>query len=454
MFGCKNCHKFTTKLVWDNAALVSPETAKALNITQGEMAVVRVGEGQIQVPVFIVPGQANGSIAIAIGYGRKCDGLGDGTSAVVGKSVAPLRTTGAMYVLKNASVTPTSVPYKLASTQDHFAIDQLGADETSKRSHMLIREGTLEQIIEGGHEFIEHKGLHHPPLESLWQERSTRSRATRRALSVGHDDRLEQVYWLQLLRGCLPVGKQYSSRWQRTGLAQSRDALDSLGSLLLWQSCSAKIVYQQWLAYTVKRLLANKSARWLLRCTPKKVSMPWRTTAALVRAIAAITVRTKFAASITSTTTPSTDTSTAGKIGAKRLIASCSNWSSTPMSAFASWGDGKCTYCIQRVQAGKIQARTEGRRVEDGEIQSACQVACPTQAIVFGDLKDPATRVSRLQKDPRNYAMLEELNTKPRTVYLARVRNVHQRLKTADQKAEGTSLPLTRKRIWRGSWRA
>ncbi len=71
----------------------------------------------------------------------------------------------------------------------------------------------------------------------------------------------------------------------------------------------------------------------------------------------------------------------------------------------------KCSYCLQRVQNGKIGARNEGRKVEDGEIQSACQVACPTQAIVFGDLKDPATRVSRLQRDPRNYAMLEELTS-------------------------------------------
>ena len=95
----------------------------------------------------------------------------------------------------------------------------------------------------------------------------------------------------------------------------------------------------------------------------------------------------------------------------------------------------KCSYCLQRVQNGKIGARNEGRKVEDGEIQSACQVACPSQAIVFGDIKDPTTRVSRLQKDPRNYAMLEELNVKPRTLYLARVRNVHPRLKTADQTA-------------------
>ena len=93
----------------------------------------------------------------------------------------------------------------------------------------------------------------------------------------------------------------------------------------------------------------------------------------------------------------------------------------------------KCTYCIQRVQNGKIAARNEGRRVADGEVQSACMVACPTQAIVFGDLKDPASMVTRMHKDPRSYAMLAELNTKPRTLYLARVRNVHPRLKTAEQ---------------------
>src|SRR5690606_38505514 len=69
----------------------------------------------------------------------------------------------------------------------------------------------------------------------------------------------------------------------------------------------------------------------------------------------------------------------------------------------------KCSYCIQRVQNGKIHARSEGRAVEDGEIQSACQAACPTQAIVFGDLKDPNSQVSKLQSDVRAYAMLAEL---------------------------------------------
>ena len=85
------------------------------------------------------------------------------------------------------------------------------------------------------------------------------------------------------------------------------------------------------------------------------------------------------------------------------------------------------------MQNAKITSRAEGRRIEDGEVQSACQTACPTQAIVFGDLKDETTKVSQLQRDPRSYAMLAELNVKPRTLYLARVRNTHPRLMTEDQ---------------------
>jgi molybdopterin-containing oxidoreductase family iron-sulfur binding subunit len=89
----------------------------------------------------------------------------------------------------------------------------------------------------------------------------------------------------------------------------------------------------------------------------------------------------------------------------------------------------KCTYCIQRVQNGKIKARQTGDGlVHDGDIKSACQEACPTQAIVFGDLNDKSSRVSQLQRDPRSYAMLADLNVKPRTLYLARVRNVPKEL--------------------------
>jgi molybdopterin-containing oxidoreductase family iron-sulfur binding subunit len=90
----------------------------------------------------------------------------------------------------------------------------------------------------------------------------------------------------------------------------------------------------------------------------------------------------------------------------------------------------KCTYCVQRINAARIEAEKAGRRVRDGEIQTACQAVCPTQAIVFGDLNDPESRVAQLQAQVRNYGLLADLNTRPRTTYLAAVRHVNADLET------------------------
>jgi molybdopterin-containing oxidoreductase family iron-sulfur binding subunit len=81
----------------------------------------------------------------------------------------------------------------------------------------------------------------------------------------------------------------------------------------------------------------------------------------------------------------------------------------------------KCTYCVQRINAGRIAAERENRRVRDGEIRTACQQVCPVDAIVFGDLNDETSAVVRRKREPIDYALLDELNTRPRTTYLARV---------------------------------
>ena len=83
----------------------------------------------------------------------------------------------------------------------------------------------------------------------------------------------------------------------------------------------------------------------------------------------------------------------------------------------------KCTYCVQRIERTRNTAKLENRPIRDGEIVTACQQACPADAIVFGDTNDPQSRVATLKADPRNYPLLAELNTRPRTTYLAAVNN-------------------------------
>jgi Fe-S-cluster-containing dehydrogenase component len=88
----------------------------------------------------------------------------------------------------------------------------------------------------------------------------------------------------------------------------------------------------------------------------------------------------------------------------------------------------KCTYCVQRINAARIQAKREERSIRDGEVQTACQSVCPTEAIVFGNINDPDSKVARLKASPLNYSVLAELNTRPRTTYLAAVRNPNPEL--------------------------
>ncbi len=83
----------------------------------------------------------------------------------------------------------------------------------------------------------------------------------------------------------------------------------------------------------------------------------------------------------------------------------------------------KCTYCVQRINAARIDADRENRPIRDGEIRTACQQACPVEAIVFGNVADPAARVSQRKREPTDYSLLGELNTRPRTTYLAKMRH-------------------------------
>ena len=106
----------------------------------------------------------------------------------------------------------------------------------------------------------------------------------------------------------------------------------------------------------------------------------------------------------------------------------------------------KCTYCVQRINWARIDAKREDRAIRDGEIVTACEAACPAQAIVFGNINDPASRVTALKKEPRTYGALAELNTRPRTTYLAAVRNPNPEIEPFVP-AGGTARPTPTTRV-------
>ena len=114
----------------------------------------------------------------------------------------------------------------------------------------------------------------------------------------------------------------------------------------------------------------------------------------------------------------------------------------------------KCTYCTQRINRVKIDARLAGRELRDGDVKTACQQACPASAIEFGDLRDQSSRVVKAKADPRNYALLEELNTKPRTTYLAKVRNPNPDLEGVRRRGAGTPRMTRRSTARAGRARA
>src|SRR6185369_10921628 len=94
----------------------------------------------------------------------------------------------------------------------------------------------------------------------------------------------------------------------------------------------------------------------------------------------------------------------------------------------------KCSYCVQRIVSARVEAEKDNRKIKDGEVVSACAAVCPTEAIIFGDINDKNSRVAKLKDNPRNYGVLGDLNTQPRTTYLAAVRNPNPKIEPSQKK--------------------
>jgi molybdopterin-containing oxidoreductase family iron-sulfur binding subunit len=436
----QECPQSVTKLTWDNAAICSPETASKLGLKHSEVAMITLGESKVKLPVFIVPGHAEGSITIHMGYGRTKES-GGSVAGAVGTNLSTFRRWNQAAIYTGVSVEGTTEPYRLATTQDHFALDDLGLSETAKRAPQLVREGTLFEYKENP-KFTKQIVELHFENKSLWEEPK-----------VDENHKWGMAIDLNKCTGCnacviacqaennVPiVGKEQVIRgremhWLRIDRYYQADVVAKSSRDSIKNPVDTKIVMQP-------------MACAHCETAPCEQVCPVAATVHTEEGINAMAYNRCIGTRYCANNCPykvrrfnyfnyNDEYGYFYGWQDKREQASKKLQSLVLNPEVTVRGRGvmeKCTYCIQRVQNGKIAARTKGDgRVHDGDIRSACQEACPTSAIVFGDLKDNTSRVYQLHHDPRAYAVLEELNIKPRTLYLSRIRNVPKRLATTTQ---------------------
>jgi MoCo/4Fe-4S cofactor protein with predicted Tat translocation signal len=406
-----------TKVTWDNAALVAPKTARELGIGDGECVELTVGGRSISVTAVIAPGQAERSIRLALGWGRTAAGTVGGSHrknvAPVGANAYVLQATAQNpFVLTGVAVRGTGKRQPVASTQDLHAIDQRGREGADSRLGMIVREASLGQF-QANPDFAR-EVVHHPPLLQMWNS-PTSYTGHRWAMSVdlnkcigcnacmvacqaennvpvvGKADvsRGREMHWIRVDRYYTGTPDDPSISFQPVACQHCENApceqVCPVGATMHSQEGLNDMTYNRCIG---TRYCSNNCPYKVRRFNYFNYHLDLKEADQQIKKMVFnpdVTVRFRGVME-------------------------------------------KCTFCVQRIQRAKIRSKNDKRPLQDGEVTTACQQTCPTGAIVFGDLSDRDSRVSRLHAKPRAYALLEELNNRPRVRYLARIRNPNPKL--------------------------
>jgi len=420
-----------TKLVWDNAALIAKKDADAAGVTTGDLIHIDAPPGRsIEIPAYVMPGQPVGVITLPLGQGRTSAGpIGDG----VGFDCYQLRSSQAPDVVAGAKIRAASGTYRLVATQDHHILDSIGVGGREKRvggkgeSGIIIREATLAEFksdpnsVHGGPRKIELQ---------LFEAPSDYTDTHAWAMSVDLNSCIgcnACALACQAENNIPIVGKieAYNHRemnWIRIDRYFKGDAddptIEVVHQPMMCQQCENAPCEQVCPVGATVHDSEGLNTMVYNRCIGTRYcsnNCPYK-----VRRFNYFDYHSKDPRSNWGTPWPffpdSQQYNTVPKI--EQMVFN------PDVSLRMRGVMEKCTYCVQRIHRATIAKRGQGEDVTDGDIITACQQACPTQAIVFGDLNDPESKVSKLHKNQRSYGVLsEELNTRPRTKYLAKIRN-------------------------------
>jgi molybdopterin-containing oxidoreductase family iron-sulfur binding subunit len=407
-----------TKLTWDNTATLSPETARALGVSSGDVIRLELAGRTLEIAAQVLPGQADFSVAVPLGYGRTAAGrVGRG----VGASAYVLRTTTAPDIAVGLKVSRTGRRYPLACTQDHFTMEGRDLVQVQPLAEVRSKKAAHREEPESG------EILTRPPLDGEHQwgmviDLNTcigcnacvvACQSENNIPIVGKDEvaRGREMHWIRLDR-------YFSGDTVDPGMVHQPVACVHCESAPCEVVCPVNATVHSDEGLNVQAYSRCIGTRYCANNCPYKVR--------------------RF--NFFDYNERPLDRLRLGPLTEREMPESLKMQKNPDVTVRIRGVMEKCTYCVQRIERGKIGARVEAgasghTAVVDGTIVPACAQTCPARAIVFGDLSDPESRVSRLKADPREYALLGELNTRPRTTYLARVRNPNPKM--AERSGEG-----------------
>ena len=379
-----------TKICWDNAALINPKMAQELGVNSKDLVSISLNGAEMETVVSVTPGVADNVIALELGYGRKNVGrIADG----VGFNVNVLRTSDTLLSGAGATISKTGRTYVLANTQDH----------SSMEDRPLIREATLKEYRE--HPNFAPEMVKHPPLKSLWDDYpyekgyqwgmtidlntctgcntclvACQSENNIPVIGKEEVEKGREMHWIRLDR-------YFAGDVNNPEMVYQPVACQHCENAPCEQVCPVQATLHDEEGLNVMTYNRCIGTRYCSNNCPYKVR------------------RFNF-------------------FNYTKDMSEQNKMAQNPDVTVRFRGVmEKCTYCTQRLEGAKITAKNEGRQAKDVDYVTACQQACPADAIVFGNIVDPESAVVKTKKQNRNYALLGELNVRPRTTYLAKLRN-------------------------------
>jgi molybdopterin-containing oxidoreductase family iron-sulfur binding subunit len=380
-----------TKLTWDNAACISPETADRLGLQSDDVVDIKLRGRSVQAAVYVQPGQPDDVVVVSLGYGRKSGG---NVSAGSGFNAYAIRTSEAPWFDSGVELSKTGKTYRLVVTSEHSNMD----------NRDLIRTATMEEYQahpefaqEGEHEpptLYDTEGVYHSP-DYAW------------GMSIN----------LNTCIGCnaCVVACQAENNIPTVGKDQV-----ARGREMHWLRIDR---YYQGTAKKAKLIAFQPVPCMHCETAPCEPVCPVEATSHSAEGINEMTYNRCVGTRYCSNNCPYKVRRFNFYKYVEDKEPSLKAMRNPNVTVRPRGVMEKCTYCVQRVNVARTQAEVDGRKIADGEVLTACQQACPTNAIVFGNIHDAGSAVRKLKDSPLNYGLLAELGTKPRTTYLAKVKN-------------------------------